>query len=61
MKVKAPAESPEQRQQRVRAESANLRATQDYLKDQTDVFRRIKSPRVSIATGRSTAAVPLTR
>ena len=52
MKAKVPAETPEQQQQRIKAESDNLRAVQDGLGGRTAMFRRLTSPRVSIATGR---------
>lgn len=61
MKPKQVAETTEQKQQRLRAESDNLRSMQDYLQVKTGTFRRLQSPRISIATGRSIAAVPLTR
>lgn len=54
-------ETAEQKQQRLRAESDNLRSMQELLQVKTGIFRRLQSPRISIATGRSTAAVPLTR
>jgi hypothetical protein len=59
--AKPPAETPEQKQQRIRAESDNLRAMQDGLQSRTTMFRRLQSPRISIATGLSSAAVPLVR
>lgn len=61
MKPKTPKETTEQTQQRLRAESDNLRSMQELLQIKTGMFRRMQSPRISIATGRSVAAVPLTR
>jgi len=52
MKTPKVEESPEQKQQRVRAESDNLKSVQQGLGDRTSMFRRLHSPRVSIATGR---------
>lgn len=46
-------ESPEQIKQRKIAERENTSATQAYLQDQTRFYQRMRSPRVSIATGRS--------
>lgn len=60
MKASVPKETTEQKQQRLRAESDNLRSMQELLQVKTGIFRRLESPRVSIATGKSTAAVPLT-
>lgn len=51
-KPKAPEETPEQKAQRERARTENIRATQEGLQGQTAQFRRLRSPRVSIATGR---------
>lgn len=61
MKPKIPEETPEQKQQRLRAEQGNTRAMQSYLQDRTMSYRRLASPRISIATGRSRAAMPLVR
>ncbi|WP_162559155.1 hypothetical protein [Tritonibacter mobilis] len=52
MKAKPVQETPEQQQQRVRAESENLRAVQSGLQSRTAMFSRFVNPRVSIATGR---------
>lgn len=59
MRPKIPAETPEQKQQRVRAESENVAAMQSQLRDQTSYYRRLRSPRVSLATGRPLIGVPL--
>lgn len=59
MKPKTPKESPEQAQQRRRAESDNVRSMQEYLKVRTGVYRRLQSPRISIATGRTFSGTPL--
>ena len=61
MKAKAAKETPEQRQQRIRAESQNLRSMQDQLRVRTSAFQRLQSPRVSIATGRSLTGGSLVR
>lgn len=61
MKASVPKETTEQKQQRLRADSDNLRSMQELLQVKTGIFRRLQSPRVSIATGKSTAAVPITR
>lgn len=61
MKPKMPKETKEQAQQRLRAESDNVRSMQEYLQVKTGMFRRLQSPRISIATGRATVGVPLTR
>ncbi|EEW57245.1 hypothetical protein SCH4B_4394 [Ruegeria sp. TrichCH4B] len=52
MKTPKVQETPEQQQQRVRAESENLRAVQSGLQSRTAMFSRFVNPRVSIATGR---------
>lgn len=52
-------ESEEQKQQRLLAKRENLSATQQYLQAQTKFYRKLRSPRVSIATGRSAAGIPL--
>jgi hypothetical protein len=52
MKTPKIQESAEQKQQRIRAESENLSAVQEGLGSKTNMFRRLKSPRVSIATSR---------
>lgn len=49
---KPPAETPEQKQQRLRAENENMRAMQVQAQDRTTFFRRLRSPRLSIATNR---------
>ena len=51
MKTPKPQETAEQKQQRIRAESENLKSVQAGLQDRTTMFRRLYSPRVSIATG----------
>lgn len=58
-KQEAPKETREQRQQRRKAEGDNIRAIQGGLSTRTAMFNRIRMPRVSIATGRSSAASPL--
>jgi hypothetical protein len=60
-KPKAPRETTEQRQQRARAERDNITAMQESLGVRTRMFQRIKSPRISIATGRSAGAYSLAR
>jgi hypothetical protein len=45
-------ETPEQKAQRERARTENIRATQEGLQTQTNLFRNLRSPRVSIANGR---------
>lgn len=52
MKPKAPQETAEQRVQRERAETDNVRAIQETAQARTSAFRRYKSRRVSLATGR---------
>lgn len=52
MKPKIPAETHEQAQQRMKAETSNTQAMQSQLQERTAMFRRINSPRVSLATGR---------
>lgn len=52
MKAPSFSETPEQKQARLKAKSDNLRAIQGDLNNQTNMFRRLMSPRVSIATGR---------
>lgn len=52
MKTPKVQETAEQQQQRIRAESDNLRAVQDGLQSRTAMFSRFINPRVSIATGR---------
>lgn len=59
MKPKMPKETTEQKQQRLRAESDNLRSMQELLQVRTSMYRRLQSPRVSIATGRSLPGMPL--
>jgi hypothetical protein len=52
MKPKSVGPTAEQKQQEERAKSDNLKAIQEGLGNQTAMFRRLQSPRVSIATGR---------
>lgn len=59
MRPRAPRETAEQRQQRQRAESDNIRSMQDSLSVRTSMFNRIRMPRVSIATGRTLTAPSL--
>jgi hypothetical protein len=54
-------ETPEQKQQRLRAESQNLRSMQEQLQVRTSSYQRLQSPRVSIATGRSLTGGSLVR
>lgn len=54
-----PKETAEQRQQRIRAENDNIRAVQNQAQARTLMFRRLQSPRLSIATGRTVSALPL--
>lgn len=56
MKPKIPGETAEQKQQRIRAESDNINSMQSGLQIRTKMLNRIRMPRVSIATGRSSAA-----
>lgn len=58
--MKAPKieETAEQKQQRLIAERENTTAMQQYLQSQTKFYRRLRSPRVSMATGKS-IGVPL--
>lgn len=58
---KAPKETDEQRQQRQIAEAENVRSIQTNLRSRTSMFNRIRSPRVSIATGRSVPGYSLAR
>lgn len=53
MKVSKPKETEEQKQARQRAEADNLREMQQSVQDRTQMFRRLRSPRVSIATGKT--------
>lgn len=46
-------ETTEQAQQRIKAEADNTRSMQDFLQQRTTFFQRLRSPRVSIATGRA--------
>lgn len=46
-------ESAEQKRQREIAKRENTASIQGYLQDQTKQYQRLRSPRVSIATGRS--------
>lgn len=50
---KPPEETPEQKAQRERARSENIEATQEGLDTQTNLFRNLRTPKISIATGRS--------
>lgn len=43
------------------AKSQNLRATQADLTDRTAYYRRMLSPRLSLAGGRSIASLPIMR
>ncbi len=52
-------ETAAQKRERLRAERENVSTMQEYLQQQTRHYQKMKSPRVSIATGRSFAAVPL--
>ncbi len=61
MTPKAPKETAEQKQVRMRAESENIRSLQSTVQQRTSIFQRLRSPRVSIATGRSSSAIPLWR
>lgn len=50
-------ETPEQKQQRKRAEIDNVRAIQETVQQRTSIFRRQVSPRISLVNGtRSTSA-----
>lgn len=55
MKPKTPKETPEQAQQRIRAESDNLRSLQESAQIRTGIYQRQVSPRISIATGRKSS------
>ena len=57
--AKPPAETAEQKQQRIRAQSDNLRSIQDQLQVRTSMYRRLQSPRVSISTGKRFTAPSL--
>lgn len=46
-------ETEEQKAQRIRAKQENVQSIQDYLQTKTSVYQRLRSPRVSIATGRT--------
>ncbi len=59
MKSSKPQETQEQRQQRIIAERENTSAMQESLQAQTRFYQKLRSPRVSIATGRSSAARPM--
>ena len=61
MKPKITGETAEQKQQRQRAEADNVRSIQGSLAGRTSLFQRIRSPRISIATGRSNVARTLVR
>lgn len=53
---RTPSETPEQARQRKLAERENLESSQEYLQAQTKFYQRLRSPRVSIATGRRSVA-----
>jgi hypothetical protein len=53
MKPSTPTETAEQKQQRLIAERENRTSMQEYLQGQTKVYQKLRSPRVSIATGKS--------
>lgn len=55
MKPKAPGETAEQKAVRIRSEQDNVRSIQEGAAQRTNVFRRLKSPRVSLATGNSSS------
>lgn len=55
MTPSAPGETAEQKAVRLRSEADNVRAIQDTVNDRTDMFRRRKSNKVSIATGKVSA------
>lgn len=59
MQPKKPLETEAQKQSRIRAEKGSVRSLQSNVQQRTNMFRRLKSPRISIATGRSSAAIPL--
>lgn len=59
MKPKMPKETPDQIARRQQAERDNVASIQEYLQGQTRQYQRLRSPRVSIATGRSANRAPL--
>lgn len=61
MKPKEPQETASQRQVRLRSEADNVRAIQETAQQRTSIFQRLRNPRVSIATGASSAGVSLLR
>lgn len=61
MGPKTPVETEEQKLTRIRAEQENIRSLQSTVQQRTNMFQRIQGPRISIATGRSSAAIPLWR
>jgi hypothetical protein len=52
-----PAETEEQKQQRVQAEQDNVRSIQQTAQRRTSIYRRLMSPRVSLATGARTSSM----
>ena len=48
-----------QKRERAIAERENVRSIQGGLAKQTNLFSRIRSPRISIANGRRSAGFPL--
>lgn len=61
MNPKLPTETEEQKAVRLRAEKDGVRSLQSSVQQRTSLFRRIQSPRLSIATGKANAGIPLTR
>jgi hypothetical protein len=56
---KPPAETEEQKQVRLRAETDNVRSIQETVQQRTSLFQRLMSPRVSLVTGKAKSAVKL--
>lgn len=61
MKPKVPGPTPEQQQQMEMAQQENLRATQSDLALRTDYYRRLMSPRLSLAGGKSIGSISIMR
>lgn len=59
MKAKTVEETAEQRQVRLRSEADNVRSIQETTQQRTSLYQRLRSPRVSIATGRQMSGVSL--